>query len=280
MQVENIPEIYQDDQHRSDDLFVYDYKMTEDVVKSKVQLSMHMFSFLQVGRKQVHFADASAMVDKEQSLLIRQGNWLWTELLDNEDIYFCKLFFFSEERLKKFLDKYSTLDYEPGNEQSFFIIENDTYISSFLDTLSHLNNIQAQQAKVMLSLKFDEIMTYLIAKHGKGFELYLHSMIGKEESPFKKVVESNAFSNLKLEEFAFLCNMSLSSFKRRFIDEFGESPGKWLQDKRLQRAMEILQQGERTASDIFLEFGYRNLSNFSAAFKTKFGINPTELSKQ
>jgi hypothetical protein len=29
--------------------------------------------------------------------------------------------------------------------------------------------------------------------------------------------------------------MSLSTFKRHFIVEYNEAPGKWLQDKRLQR---------------------------------------------
>ena len=67
-------------------------------------------------------------------------------------------------------------------------------------------------------------------------------------------MESNAYSNLKLEEFAFLCNMSLSSFKRRFLKEFGESPGKWLQDKRLQRAHELLLEGDLTASDYIYGF--------------------------
>jgi transcriptional regulator GlxA family with amidase domain len=50
------------------------------------------------------------------------------------------------------------------------------------------------------------------------------------------MIESNVHSNLKLEEIAFLCNMSLSTFKRHFIVEYNEAPGKWLQDKRLQRA--------------------------------------------
>ena len=277
MQVENIPQIYQQEDRQTDDLFIYDYKMTEDVVKSKVQLSMNMFSFLQVGKKQVHFADASVMVNKEQSLLIRQGNWLWTELLDNDDIYYCKLFFFSESRLKSFLERHSTLDYNQGNEQSFFIIENDAYIASFLGTLSQMAAMPESYSVQMLTIKFEEIMTYLLAKYGEQFERYLHSLISKETSPFRKTIESNASSNLKLEEFAFLCNMSLSSFKRKFIQEFGESPGKWLQDKRLQKAYDLLQQGERTASDIYLDFGYGNLSNFSAAFKTKFGINPSDL---
>ncbi len=279
MQIENIPEIYQQGNSQNKDLFIYDYKMTEDVVKSKVQLSMNMFSFLQVGKKQVHFADASAMVSKDQSLLIRKGNWLWTELLDNDDIYFCKLFFFSEQILLDYIKKYDLKEPDVKEETSFFIIENDEYITSFLSTLSSISQIPDKFASQMLSIKFEEITTYLLTKYGSDFERYLYSLISKEISPFKKTVESNAYSNLKLEEFAFLCNMSLSSFKRRFLKEFGESPGKWLQDKRLQRAHELLLEGDLTASDIYMDFGYGNLSNFSAAFKNKFGINPTELQK-
>jgi hypothetical protein len=55
MPIENIPEIYSQDKEFNTGLFVYDFKMTNNVVKSKVNLSMNMFSFL--GKKQVHFAD-------------------------------------------------------------------------------------------------------------------------------------------------------------------------------------------------------------------------------
>lgn len=96
MAIDNIPEIYLKEQKENPDLFVYDFKMTNDVFKSKVNLEMNMFSFLQVGRKQVHFAGTSVAVNKDQSLLLKKGNWLWTELLDTDAIYYCKLFFFSE----------------------------------------------------------------------------------------------------------------------------------------------------------------------------------------
>lgn len=279
MSVANIPEIYIQSDNREQDLFVYDFKMTSDVVRSKVNLSMNMFSFLQVGKKQVHFADASVMVNKEQSLLIREGNWLWTELLDNDDIYYCKLFFFSENRLKEFLKKYPIQEGKLKEEVPFFVIENDEYIASYIGTLSRMAAMPATFNENLLSIKFEEIMLYLIGKYGEKFELYLHSLISKENSPFKKVIESNAYSNLKLEEIAFLCNMSLSTFKRNFIAEYGVSPGKWLQDKRLQKAKELLLQGDVTASDIYFDFGYSNLSNFSIAFKNKFGISPIEILK-
>ena len=71
-----------------------------------------------------------------------------------------------------------------------------------------------------------------------------------------------------MEEIAFLCNMSLSTFKRHFIKEYKVSPGKWFQDKRLQKAKETLEKGNLKPSDIYLDFGYNNLSNFSIAYKT------------
>ncbi|MGQ1909626.1 helix-turn-helix domain-containing protein [Marinifilum sp. RC60d5] len=279
MSIENIPEIFLSKDESVQDLIVYDFKMTSDVVKSKVNLSMNMFSFLQVGKKQVHFADAAVMVNREQSLLIRKGNWLWTELLDNDDIYYCKLLFFSEDRLKVFLAKHTKKEECLKDEDPFFVIENDFYIASYLDTLSKMSLMSSDFNAEMLSLKFDEIMFYLLTKYGQKFKLYLYSLISKENSPFKKIIERNVYSNLKLEEIAFLCNMSLSTFKRNFIAEYQVSPGKWLQDKRLQRAKEVLESEDLKASDIYIDFGYSNLSNFSIAFKNKFGISPTDISK-
>lgn len=142
MSIENIPEIYQKDTDQTKDLFVYDFKMTEDVVKSKVNLSMNMFSFLQIGTKQVHFADTSVIVNKEQSLLIKKGNLLWTELLDSDNIYYCKLFFFSENQLIKFLKQHTTLNNPNTDEIPYFIIENDDYISSYLDSMSKISLTQ------------------------------------------------------------------------------------------------------------------------------------------
>jgi len=252
--------------------------MSNDVIKSKVNLSMHMFSFLQVGKKQVHFANTSVAVNKNQSLLLKKGNWLWTELLDNDANYYCKLLFFSEAKLSEFLNKHTDKLKTRAEEKAYFIIENDSYIMSYLNSLSTISEAPAIFKDNLLSVKFEEIMLYLINKYGDKFKQYLHSLISTEISPFKKVIESNVYSNLKLEEIAFLCHMSLSTFKRNFIKEYNMSPGKWLQDKRLLKAKETLAKGQVTASDIYLDFGYNNLSNFSIAFKNKFGFNPSEIS--
>ncbi|CAM4094761.1 AraC family transcriptional regulator [Flavobacterium antarcticum] len=279
MPIENIPEIYLSSKTENPDLFVYDFKMTNDVVKSKVNLGMNMFSFLQVGKKQVHFAGTSVIVNKDQSLLLKKGNWLWTELLEKESTYYCKLFFFSEKILQEFLEKHSKNCKVLEDEVPYFIIRNDNYITSYLNSLYTISEAPPVFLKNLLSIKFEELLLYLVQKYGEKFEFYLHSLVVKETSDFRKIVESNVHSNLKLGEIAFLCNMSLSTFKRYFIKEYAISPGKWIQDKRLQKAKETLALGILKPSDIYHDFGYTNLSNFSIAFKNKFGCNPTEISK-
>ena len=274
MSIENIPEDYFENKNESSDLFVYDFKMTNDVVKSKVNLGMNMFSFLQIGKKQVHFAGASIAVNKDQSLLLKKGNWLWTELLDTEAIYYCKLLFFSEKILIDFLEKHTIKQKVTTEDIPYFVIKNDTYITSYLNSLATINEAPTAFTENILAVKFEEIMLYLLHKYGEKFEFCLHSLINKEASAFTKIVESKIHSNLKLGEIAFLCNMSLSTFKRHFISSYNISPGKWLQDKRLQKAKEILEKGKLKPSDIYLDFGYNNLSNFSIAFKNKFGISP------
>ncbi len=274
MAIQNIPEIFIEPKTNKLDLFVHDFKMTDDVFKSKVNLSLHMFSFLQKGKKQVHFADSSVAVNSEQSLLIKRGNCLWSELLDKEEIYYCKLFFFSESKLRDFLKKHSQSTPNEEETPSYFVLENDEYIHSYLNSLSTTVDAPATFKENLLSVKFEELMLYLLNKYGETFEKYLQSLISKEHSVFKTVVENNVYSNLKVDEIAFLCQMSLSTFKRNFIKEYKTTPGKWLQDKRLRRAKALMKDGKLKPSDIYLDFGYKNLSNFSAAFKKKFGKSP------
>ena len=277
MPIENIPEAYIANQDKMPDLFAYDFKMTEDIIKSKVNLNMHMFSFLQVGKKQVHFADTSVLVDNSQSLLIKKGNCLWSELLDTEDIYYCKLLFFSEKRLKEFISKHLKKKNKTKISFSYFTIENDTYLNSYLNSLSTIMEAPAAFIENLLTVKFEELLLYLVNKYGEVFENYLFSLITDDISPLKKAVQNNLYTSLSLEEIAFLCNMSLSTFKRHFIKEYNESPGKWFRTERLLKAKELLIKEKLKPSEIYFDLGYNNLSNFSSAFKSEFGVNPSEI---
>jgi AraC-like DNA-binding protein len=93
---------------------------------------------------------------------------------------------------------------------------------------------------------------------------------------FVQTVETNWMSKLSLKELAFLCNMSVSTFKREFQKHYAESPMKWFQNKRLEYAHQLLYKEQKSSSEIYLEVGYENLSSFIQAYKLKYGITPKQ----
>jgi len=276
MSIDSVPDLYLKRPVEDVDLYIYDFKMTEDVIKTKVNLNMHMFSFLQEGRKKVHIEDEAIAVNKDQSLLLKKGNCLWTELLDTEAIYFCRLLFFSDRRLNRFLDKYNITS-DNIKPVGHFAIKNDDFIASYFEKLTNIFSDSEEKMETLLESKFEELVLYLIHKYGCKFKTFLLSLVSDQNSEFESIIENNTYSSLKIEEMAFLAKMSLSTFKRKFAATYHLSPGKWLRDKRLQRAKKLLSEGTHKSSDIYLDLGYNNLSNFSFAFKNKFGISPKEV---
>ncbi|MDP2059428.1 MAG: AraC family transcriptional regulator, partial [Flavobacteriaceae bacterium] len=200
--------------------------------------------------------------------------------LNNDEIYFCKLFFFSNQNILDFLKKHSdlvsNLNEKQDVETPFFVIENDAFINSFVSSISSILNLNLDLTN-LLEVKFEEIMLYLSKRYGISFIHYIQSIaLNAKNTTFKKTVEANINSHLSLAEIAFLTNRSLSTFKRHFKVEYNANPGKWFQQKRLAIAKQLIENDDKNPSEIYKQFGYNNLSNFSIAFKNEFGISPKQ----
>jgi len=283
MNISNLPDIFFKSEHDAlSELNVFNYEVTDNSDKNKINMSKHVLSFLMEGQKEVHFSDKSVSINTNQSLLIASGNFLMTE--HTGDTYFrCLLFFFSQKNIDDFFVKYPHLisarkvNIKPEREP-YFRLEKDEFIIHFINSLAHSFHLHQAISQKILRLKFEEIMLYLADKYKDEFLSYLKSLLVDERKlSFKTIIEKNIFTNLSLEEIAFLCNMSLSTFKRQFMRIYQASPGKWFQRMRLNKAREILSSNKAKPSEIFIDFGYDSLSNFSAAFKNEFGYSPRQV---
>lgn len=101
------------------------------------------------------------------------------------------------------------------------------------------------------------------------------------EEPWKtdlrEFMEKNYLCDLTIEQLAHYTGRSLSAFKRDFADSFeGETPARWIVKRRLEESMRLLKKG-KSASNVYLKVGFKNLSHFSTAFKRQFGILPTQV---
>lgn len=96
----------------------------------------------------------------------------------------------------------------------------------------------------------------------------------------QRVMEENYCLNLPLEDFARLCARSLSAFKRDFAKIYNTTPGKWLIEKRLDHALHLLTNTDKTVSEAAFDSGFENASHFSRVFRQRFGGSPMSIRRR
>lgn len=83
-------------------------------------------------------------------------------------------------------------------------------------------------------------------------------------------------SSLDVEWLAQKCCMSRSQLFRKVKSLTGLSPSELIRDVRLQRAAQLLAEGGISAKDAAYSCGFESPSYFSRAFKSRYGLSPTE----
>ncbi|UTN06315.1 AraC family transcriptional regulator [Flavobacterium bizetiae] len=253
---------------------VFDYSSSRGVSKQQIILNQNTFSFLIEGTKEVVFDNSALSIDDSQFLVMKSGNCLMTEKLSEVSNYRSVLLFFSNEMVSKFIRKIELEKIESKGYQSVFAFKYDEFLKRFVDSLVDLSKLSKNLQNKILEVKLEEIMLYLVEKHGTDF-LYSLSVNGDNNTQkFIQVIENSHLNKLTLKELAFLCNMSVSTFKREFEKHYSESPIKWFQNKRLEFAHFLLQQKQKNPSEVYFEVGYENLSSFTQAYKSKYGVTP------
>ena len=73
-----------------------------------------------------------------------------------------------------------------------------------------------------------------------------------------------------------VANVSEAHFIRTFKATFGETPHRYLQRRRVERAMFLLRETPRSVTEICLDVGFGSLGTFSRTFTEIVGDTPTE----
>ncbi len=105
---------------------------------------------------------------------------------------------------------------------------------------------------------------------------FLASMFKPNFATFEKVIQSNLYANLTIEELAALCHMSLSTFKRKFKEVYYDSPNRYITTKKINKALDLLNNSNLRVSDIAYDTGFESLTTFNRTFKKETGKSPSE----
>jgi AraC-like DNA-binding protein len=80
---------------------------------------------------------------------------------------------------------------------------------------------------------------------------------------------------LDVPAIAAVAHVSPAHFSRSFRQVFGETPHRYLQRRRVERAMFLLRETDRSVTDICLDVGFTSLGTFSRLFRQIVGETPS-----
>ncbi|WP_160715956.1 helix-turn-helix domain-containing protein [Chitinophaga solisilvae] len=165
----------------------------------------------------------------------------------------------------------------PQQEQPPVIpIHATPFVKAYFDSLKPYDELIQEGNEVLLSLKQQEAIGILLQSNATLKDV-LFDFAAPGRIDLEAFMQQNFHFNTSLNRFAYLTGRSLSTFKRDFEKTFGMPPGKWLQQRRLQEAYYLIREKGASASDVYIEVGFEDLSHFSFAFKKMYGASPTRI---
>jgi AraC-like DNA-binding protein len=81
------------------------------------------------------------------------------------------------------------------------------------------------------------------------------------------------------EELALQMNLSTRQLSRLFLNDFGSTPIRYFNDRKLLSAKSALEGRENTVKEIAFEHGFKSLSHFSTWFRKQCGQSPRDYRK-
>jgi AraC family transcriptional regulator len=92
----------------------------------------------------------------------------------------------------------------------------------------------------------------------------------------RDAIEAQPAHDHSLAELAALVGLSPTHFARAFKRSFGEAPGRYQLQRRIERAKALLADPACSVTDVALACGFEFPGNFSAAFRKLTGVAPSE----
>lgn len=237
----------------------------------------NFFVHMLEGRKGWYSLEGEVLLHPGETAFVRKGATLLRQYLDKPSCVV--LFFVSDEFI---CDTLRSLGRERINEPhevpNVIRVHTGLVLESFFQgMLAHFQ--EAKPSDELLRLKFRELLLSVVsdAQNADVLNYFCSLLHDPVKERVRRVMEDNYTYNLELTDLARLSGRSLAAFKRDVQEIFGMPPGRWLRQRRLERAHSMLTTGELQVSEIAFQCGFENLSHFSRTFKEVYGHAPASV---
>ena len=152
-------------------------------------------------------------------------------------------------------------------------------IKEILSTYDKKDIAYELELKSMLFSLFANLYKYNYV-HKENTHNELTDYIQNKMKTVLNYVQENFNRDMSIEEIAKLCNFSEYHFMRFFKKHMNMTCVEYVNNVRLEKAVELFEQGNTSILEVSLSVGFHNLSYFHRAFKNKYGMTPRSFIKE
>ena len=130
--------------------------------------------------------------------------------------------------------------------------------------------------RVLAPLYLQELVYWVLQReqYARLLALAAAESASNPVSALLEYVRAHLSEPLTVADMADLVRLSPSAFAHLFRDVTGRSPYQFVKEMRLDRARELLVDGNLTVARISKEVGYASVSHFISEFRGRFGVTP------
>ena len=259
------------------------YKSAQEVNPNNERyVSAHALTMIQSGSLVVskHPGEKQIVTSGEMVFLPR-GLYFISDIIPDDQPFEAIVCFFEEGLIRSFLEQTQTMKVRSISRSSpqpkVFVQPEEC--SLFLSNLSDLYSNASLQGSEVAILKLKELLHLLASSEilGDSFIAALSEGLHRQKVNVRTFMERNFDKPLNVDDYAYLTGRSPSSFYRDFKRIYKTSPQKWIIQKRLSKAKELLKEDfSTTVTQTAFDAGYEDLSHFIKAFKKEYGISPKQ----
>ncbi|ASZ13918.1 AraC family transcriptional regulator [Chitinophaga pendula] len=246
--------------------------------KGTLFLEEHVLFLILEGSLTLTYGTESFALTKHEMILLKKATVAQFEIKGNPDkshIYDSLVFGITNEMLKAFL---VSVEMEiPRRTKDVIKIEvcpMPECLITFAQSVKHYFSGIYTVHQGQLRLKIME-MLYNLAVDSHNMFMCMLEFQEPIPTDIRHIMEEHYTSPASLNELAYLSGRSLSSFKRDVQEIYNTTPAKWIREKRLNKAKELLETTQLSVSDICFSLGFENISHFSRVFKVFHGKPPS-----
>lgn len=212
---------------------------------------------------------------------LRRDNNLWLKKRVRDGVpYQSVVLKFNRRFLREFysgMDKSTLPDLAKRSKKSLTVLsENRADVRSLFESILPYFESGTRPTDALLQLKMTEGLYVLL-----NTDVNLYASLFDFADPWKidlmEFMNENYMKELSMEEIASYTGRSLASFKRDFKKVSDLSPLRWIVNRRLEAAYDMIRTGAANITDVCYHVGFKNLSHFSKVFKDKYGVAPTSV---